>query len=409
MGVVRYDRSMSRFSGPVERRLFQAVLLVLGACERPAPQEPRQVVEAQPDAGMEMVAPADAAVVDPSEAAVVDPSEAAVVDPYALARDLCTTHKQTTRIDRAKATQGKTPHEGFDVRDMSEWDFEKKIANCTIVHERVPAKVTVIHTPHWCPQGGGKAPPPMEMKVDGEKVLYERVSIREGGAIAKKSRLEWTAVGMTNQPRHNCGRRFEGLELDESACSDEPGAQLAAMAELEAASVPAFERLARELATWGAPAELVARARAAMRDEVRHARVMTALAAKHGVAPRAIEVPALPCRSLEEIARENAIEGCVREAYGALVATYQAERAKAELRPAFRAIAVDERRHAGLAEDVHAWIVGQLDDARREEIVRARARAEGELRASVATSRACGELGLPSGADAIAMCDAYFA
>jgi hypothetical protein len=145
-----------------------------------------------------------------------------------------------------------------------------------------------------------------------------------------------------------------------------------------------------------------------MGDEVRHARVMSALAGEYGHAPRAIAVPPLPCRSLAEIAHENAVEGCVREAYGALVATYQAERARPELRDAFRAIAVDESSHAALAEDVHAWILGQLDEDARETIEHARIDAETSLRASVRSSRECSELGLPGAPAAIALCDAYF-
>ena len=136
---------------------------------------------------------------------------------------------------------------------------------------------------------------------------------------------------------------------------------------------------------------------------------MTALARGYGHAPRTIAVPPLPCRSLAAIAHESAIEGCVCEAYGALVATYQAERASPAIRPAFRAIAIDERRRAELAEDVHAWIRGQLDAASRDAVDHARTGAEAELRASVTTSRACSELGLPGGSDASALCDAYFA
>ena len=57
------------------------------------------------------------------------------------------------------------------------------------------------------------------------------------------------------------------------------------------------------------------------------------------------------------IALENAVEGCVREGYAAIVAALQARRAPA---PAFRttmaAIADDEAAHAQLAWDVDAWL-----------------------------------------------------
>lgn len=398
---------MSRFRGHIERRIFNAVLLVLGACARPMEAQPltQPVTEPPPtpDAAIAVAPLVDAPVaVIPVDAATV-----VVTGPGGDAKALCAKHKKRSRIDRKQARQGKPPMAGSSVNDSAFWDPENGVAVCTIVHERARGRVVVMHVPHWCPQGGGPRPGPAPREVPGEKILVERVWIREDGTLAK-SDLEWTAFGMVNEVRHNCGRRFEGLELDDTEC-DEPGAQLAAMAELEAASVPAFDRLTRELATWGAPEDLVRRAWLAMRDEIRHTRVMRALARQHGHAPRAIAVPPLPCRSLEAIAHENAIEGCVREAYGALVATYQAERASPELRAAFSAIAVDERRHAELAEDVHAWILGRLEAAPREAVERARTRAEAELRASVMTSRACSELGLPSGPDAVALCDAYFA
>ena len=398
---------MSRFRGHVERRLFSAVLLVLGACgETPPPQAVTESPVTR-DAAM----PVDAAVAPSVDAAVVViRADAAVVavDVNATAKTLCADHKKNAPIDRTQAQQGKPPMERHPVTDRAYWNPKTLVADCTIVHERVAGKVVVLHDTHWCPQSGMPRPAPVPTEVQGQKVLVEHVSIRGDGTLVKPSELEWTAFGMVDEPRqHPCGRRFEGLELGASDC-DEPGAQLAAMAELEAASVPAFERLARELATWGAPEELVRRARLAMRDEVRHARVMTALAREYGHAPRAIAVPPLPCRSLEAIAHENAIEGCVREAYGALVATYQAERARPELRAAFRAIAIDERRHAELAEDVHAWILGQLEAAAGEQVERSRTRAIAELRASVTMSRAS-ELGMPGAQDAVALCDAYFA
>ena len=406
---------MSRFRGHLERRIFDAVLLVLAACDPPMAAQPvgPQITESppmMPDAGMWATPPpGDASVaIVPVDAAVM-PVDAAVVvapGPAGDAKALCANHKKRSRIDRSKARHSGPPPEGNAVFTSNHWDANNGVAVCTIVHDRVRGKVTVMHQPHWCPAGGGTAPGPSPREVPGEKILVERVWIRADGTYAKRD-LEWTAYGMVNEVRHNCGRRFEGLELAAPAC-DDPGAQLAAMAELEAASVPAFERLARELATWDAPAELVRRAWLAMRDEVRHARVMTTLANRYGHVPRAIAVPPLPCRSLEAIAHENAIEGCVREAYGALVATYQAERACAELAPAFRAIAVDERRHAELAEDVHAWVLPRLDAASRDAIERARSLATAELRASLTTSRACSELGLPSAPHAVALCDAYF-
>jgi hypothetical protein len=60
--------------------------------------------------------------------------------------------------------------------------------------------------------------------------------------------------------------------------------------------------------------------------------------------------PAPPARSLEELAVENAVEGCVRETYGALTAIWQARTAKdPSVAAAVRRIARDETRHAALS------------------------------------------------------------
>jgi len=121
---------------------------------------------------------------------------------------------------------------------------------------------------------------------------------------------------------------------------------------LEAASVPAFLRLADELRQHGAPAALVARAEQAAADEVGHAAGFAHLRAERGAPSAAspVEVPQAP-RSLEALAVENAVEGCVRETFGALVAGYQARTAGDEaLRRIMTRVAAEELLHAELAE-----------------------------------------------------------
>jgi hypothetical protein len=364
---------------------MNAVMLALAGCGGGHVAEPQGPNRTE---ALVIEPPPDAAFAEPPPP--VDAGAAAATDPRAL----CDAHAKTP-VDRTKATPERVGH---GVKEYAYLDPQSGLVHCSIVRERKQTTVKVMYTPHWCPQGGGKPPKPYLREVQGERVLVEQVSIRPDGTIAK-SDLSQLRIGMLeDEPRHNCGRRFEGLELE--GHGDAPGAQLAAMAELEAASVPAFERLARELAHWNAPTELVRRARRAMGDEVRHARVMSALAREYGYEPRAIDVPALPIRDLDAIARENVIEGCVHEAFGALVATYQAERARPALREVFRAIAVDEREHVALAEDVQAWIGVDTERARRT--------AEHELRTNLRASRECSELGLPDAAAAIALYDAYF-
>ena len=91
------------------------------------------------------------------------------------------------------------------------------------------------------------------------------------------------------------------------------------MAALEAASVPAFERLSAELALHGAPSALVARALEARDDERRHAALVVALARRYGAERGAVRRSALPLRSLRAVAEENGVEGCVHETFAALL------------------------------------------------------------------------------------------
>jgi len=182
----------------------------------------------------------------------------------------------------------------------------------------------------------------------------------------------------------SCGRVPAGLR--QSAPADQPSvvaAYLADGARLEGAAVLAFQALERELIAHGAPAHLVARARSAQRDEVRHHAAMSNLAARFGAQVPAVEVEALEVRTLIEFAVDNAVEGCVRETFGAAVAAYQGEWAgnRAVLR-AMRSIAVDEAEHASLGWDIDAWVrtrlrsgeLARLGNARQEALERLVAR-----------------------------------
>jgi rubrerythrin len=142
------------------------------------------------------------------------------------------------------------------------------------------------------------------------------------------------------------------------------GDYFARAASLEAASVGAFERLARELRAHDAPAALVRRAQHAAGDERRHALAMASLARQHGGRLRTVPRAPTASRSLSAIALENAIEGCAGETYAALVATYQSRyAAEARVRATFDAIARDETRHASLAHAVARWTESRLGPA----------------------------------------------
>jgi hypothetical protein len=162
-----------------------------------------------------------------------------------------------------------------------------------------------------------------------------------------------------------CGRRPVGYRAA-APRGGGVGAVLARMAELEAASVPAFLRLGAELAEHGAPAALIGAARRAAGDEVRHTAQVAALAAAFGGRARvAAAPPRPPRRPLVELAVDNAVEGGVREAVGAALADYQARTATvAAVRQVFRGVAHDEAGHAGLALAIDRWIAPRLSRER---------------------------------------------
>jgi len=126
---------------------------------------------------------------------------------------------------------------------------------------------------------------------------------------------------------------------------------------------------------------LIASANVCARDEIRHARMMARLAEKHGaIVPRVEIRAALGVRDLESIARENAVEGCVGETYGAAVATWAGANAEHEdVRAASRAIAADEMRHAAFGWAVHAWATEHLASGARDRVRAARDEAADAL------------------------------
>ena len=150
----------------------------------------------------------------------------------------------------------------------------------------------------------------------------------------------------------------------------------AAQLVLEAASVPAFDALARELDLHGAPPALVAAARSAMRDEMRHAALVAGLV---GAGPVEVRVERREPRDLAAIALDNAREGCAGEALAAIAAHAVANRAAGVERAALAAIARDEARHALLSFAIDDWARarlgararGALDEAWRDEVHRA--------------------------------------
>lgn len=209
---------------------------------------------------------------------------------------------------------------------------------------------------------------------------WQRFAVSQAGVVTTSE------SHLVNRPP-TCigGRRPEGLVAHEPRGDAGSLAEFfAASAHLEAASVVAFERLADELTTLGAPTELIARARQSGEDEARHAQMMETLLRREGGTPRAPVVRPLAARSTFALAHENAVEGCVRETFGALLAHYQANAAgREDVRDAMRSIAIDETAHAALAWDVANWLEPRLSAAEQADLARARAWALQELALSL--------------------------
>jgi hypothetical protein len=187
----------------------------------------------------------------------------------------------------------------------------------------------------------------------------------DGGANVDGARgIDGDACADSGGGPSGCGRRPPGLAGAPAGIGADLRSYFQEMARLEAASIPAFRRLRRELAIHGAPASLRAAALRAARDEVVHTRLGRALAERFGGAYVPPRIGRTKVRSLEELAIDNATEGGVRETFGALMATWQSRAATdAVVRRVMQKVAIDETRHAGLAIRVFEWTERRLSVA----------------------------------------------
>ncbi|MBL8683812.1 MAG: ferritin-like domain-containing protein [Myxococcales bacterium] len=204
------------------------------------------------------------------------------------------------------------------------------------------------------------------------------------------------------QPFVACGRRTEGVdEVTATRARDTLGVFIA----LEAEAIAAFERLARELVALGAPEAMVQAARSCAEDERRHVAMVSALDGRTALqAPVARE---LPLRSAMDVALENAVEGCVRETFGVVIAQWQAEHStNARVRACYAKIAADEARHAALAGEIDAWFAARSSEDERAKIEEAKRHAMNELRAEQPWAVGDPWLGTPNATVAKALVDA---
>jgi rubrerythrin len=223
------------------------------------------------------------------------------------------------------------------------------------------------------------------------------------GALDPEGKLEIKCVEIL---QHCDGRSHACITSHGAIRDDDPvAAHLARAAHDEAASVHAFAALHAELAAAGAPPELLTRIRSAAADEVRHAQAVAALAAGRGAACRPPTRAFVEPRSLHAIAVENAIEGCVRETWAALLAAHQATWAgDPHIRRTMRTIAADEARHAELAWAIDAWLRSVLTPEQWTDVEAARTAAARAVIAGVTTTTPAPDLvaaaGLPDRARA---------
>jgi hypothetical protein len=210
-------------------------------------------------------------------------------------------------------------------------------------------------------------------------------------------------VGCTARCSLGGGRLTRGTKLR----SDR--SWLGSLAQTERASVPAFARLRRELRSLGAPHSLLRACSRARRDEVRHARMMESIARSAGCDVHAPIVGSLDTRDIVAIAIENVAEGCVRETYGALLATWQSRFAREpHFRQAMKRIAREETRHAALAHRIDDWLRARLDSVGRAAVDAARRHALRELRGSLSfepDTVSANDFGFPSAMQAHALLD----
>jgi hypothetical protein len=194
-----------------------------------------------------------------------------------------------------------------------------------------------------------------------------------------------TAASVACEVQQRCfttGRRPASLvDAHPAGAPGTVGALFAEAARLELASVVAFRILAIELEAHRAPPTLVSRARRAAAEEVTHARLTSALAERHGARPALPLFSAIgEVRTLDDLALENAMEGCIRESFGVAVALHQARHAcDSGVADAMSVISRDELGHAELGWAIAEWAESKLGRGRAAFLREARAAAAASL------------------------------
>ncbi|GEM_PF-1175313 len=301
--------------------------------------------------------------------ALVSPAIALILS--ATVSGCCSVGSGCSDCEDAPAEVERTNAGTVEVADLAEWvDAEGMLTgDCTplcdtVVSYEVKRKlscelVSAAALDSFAPSMGGAS--------------FALSAIGAGGENSASPATLEVSCSYTTDYQCEGGRRHDCWTSNpEGVGENRVGIWLGRMAAAEAGSVNSFRQFMRELRSHGAPLELVERTKSALRDEVRHTRLMKELAEEWGGAPRAIAMKPLEKRSLLALALENATEGCTNEMFAALVALYQSKNASDEkIAQSMKVIAEDEMRHAQLAWDVHAWCMTQLN-AEKAALVEAR-------------------------------------
>ncbi len=239
--------------------------------------------------------------------------------------------------------------------------------------------------------------------------VLKKLGITDGGApsSADLARINAEREGCyVVQDRVYCGQPCPGLgggRPSRAVIEGTPhdmatlGGFFAECASSELGSVFGFEEVTRWLRSHGAPERLIVWAEQAAREEVRHTREMLEYARRHNVIPRAVRPVPSAGESIFEFARANLVDGCVAETYAALELVWMGDYAAGELRELFARTADDEVAHAGLAFEIHDWLLPQLTHEERAKLSSALHDALRQMMERASTPRASplAELGLP--------------
>jgi rubrerythrin len=246
---------------------------------------------------------------------------------------------------------------------------------------------------------------------------------RDGGVMLDpQTCLALCPPGAFNQPISECtpasswelvcwgeycavGRLAEGIETHADGVG--LGRIFGDMAAHEAAAVVAFEQLAVELEKHSVSSELRRGALRAANEERRHTRLVGGLARERGSRFSISRATQPEVRSLEAIALDNAIEGCARETFGAMVGLYQSRHATdPSVRAVLASVAEDELGHASWSWALQDALLPRLSLSARRKIREAREEALATLTVGVLAGRTSEDrvqLGLPDESRLMAM------